>query len=339
MSTIILGIESSCDDTAAAVLNEGKILANLVANQDVHKKYGGVVPELAARAHQQNIIPVVANAFEEAGIQSTEIDAVAFTRGPGLIGPLLVGTSFAKAFALSLNIPIIEVNHMQAHVHALLIKEKDGSGRIPAFPFLCMTVSGGHTQILKVNGELNMDVLGETLDDAAGEAFDKTAKILDLPYPGGALIDKFASDGNPDKFKLPEPRVPGLDFSFSGLKTAILYLVQDETAKDANFVKKNLHDLCASVQKRIVTILMNKLVQASEETSIAEVAIAGGVSANSGLRTLLNDTGQAKGWNTYIPKMEYCTDNGAMIAMTGYIKYKVGDFAGQEVSAVARYKI
>ncbi|QEC51095.1 O-sialoglycoprotein endopeptidase [Anseongella ginsenosidimutans] len=331
---VILGIESSCDETSVAVCDNGSILSNIIAGQHVHEAYGGVVPELASRAHQQNIIPAVHQAIKKAKISKKDINAVAFTRGPGLLGSLLVGTSFAKAFALGLKVPLIEVNHMQAHILAHFIDEPR-----PAFPFLCLTVSGGHTQIVKVNDYFEMELLGQTLDDAAGEAFDKTAKILGLPYPGGPLVDRYAREGNPDAFKFPEPSVPGLDFSFSGLKTSILYFVRDHIHKNPSFLEENMADICASVQSRIVSILLNKLKKASGETGITQVAIAGGVSANSGLRDAVQEAGKALGWEIFIPRLEYCTDNAAMIAIAAYYKYLKGDFAGQDVSPLARWSL
>ena len=333
MKNAILGIESSCDDTSAAVLIDGNIRSNVTFTQEIHKKYGGVVPEMASRKHQQNIIPVVEEALSRAGITKRDLTAVAFTRGPGLIGSLLVGTSFAKAFALALDIPIIEVNHMQAHVLAHFIEYPQ-----PSFPFLCLTVSGGHTQIVLVRDHLDMQVIGQTLDDAAGEAFDKTAKLLGLPYPGGPLIDKYAKEGNPHAFVFPEPDIKGLDFSFSGLKTAILYFLQAKMAEDQQFIEANLRDICASVQHTIINILIKKMKKAARETAIKEIAIAGGVSANSGLRDAINQTGQELGWNIYIPKFEYCTDNAAMIAMAGYYKFLKGEFASQDITPLARYK-
>lgn len=327
----ILAIESSCDETSAAILHNGNILANIIAGQTVHEKYGGVVPELASRAHQQNIVPVVDVALKEAGVSREQLTAVAFTRGPGLLGSLLVGVTFAKSFALALDIPLIEVNHMDAHVLAHFIDDPK-----PAFPFLCLTVSGGHTQILKVSSPLEMELLGQTQDDAAGEAFDKAAKILGLPYPGGPLIDKYSKQGNPLRFKFPEGKVDGLNFSFSGFKTAVLYFVRDNVALNPDFVQENLADICASIQHTIVSTLMKKLSKAAEQTGITEVAIAGGVSANSGLRTTLENTGKAKGWNTYIPKFEYCTDNAAMIAIAGYFKYQAGIFCGQDAVPFTR---
>ena len=330
MSIIILAIESSCDDTAAAVLRDGKMLSNVVASQDMHRQYGGVVPEVASRAHQENIVPVVELALRNAGVEREELTAVAFTKGPGLIGSLLVGASFAKAFALSLNIPLLEVHHMQAHVLAHFAEDPK-----PSLPFLCLTVSGGHTQIVLVKNHLEMEVLGQTIDDAAGEAFDKTGKMLGLEYPAGPLIDKLAQSGQP-VFSLPEPQVPGLNFSFSGLKTAILYFIRDKSKENPNFVSDNLPDICASVQDRIVRILLKKLKLAVKQTGIKEIAIAGGVSANSGLRNGLEALGKKEGWNTYIPSFEYCTDNAAMIAVTGYYKYLNGDFAGQDAAPMAR---
>lgn len=333
MSVVILAIESSCDDTSAAIGKDAKILANLTANQQVHELWGGVVPELASRAHQQNIVPVVDAALKKAGISCDELSAVAFTRGPGLIGSLLVGVSFAKAFALALNLPLIEVNHMQAHVLAHFIDSK------PQFPFLCLTVSGGHTQIVLVKDYLEMEVIGETLDDAAGEAFDKTAKLLGLPYPGGPLMDKYAQQGDGTKFPFAEPQIPNLDFSFSGLKTSVLYFLQKEARKNPDFVKDNLVDLCASIQKTIIDILLKKLEKAALQTGIKEIALAGGVSANSELRLRLAETGEKNGWSTYIPKFEYCTDNAAMIAIAAHHKFMKGEFASQDMEPMARYSI
>lgn len=333
MSTIILAIESSCDDTSAAILKDGAVLSNCTATQEAHREYGGVIPEVASRAHQAKIIPVVHLAMKKAGVTLDDLSAVAFTRGPGLIGSLLVGVSFAKGLALSRNLPMIEVNHMQAHVLAHFIDEPR-----PTFPFLCLTVSGGHTQIVLVKDYLEMEVIGTTIDDAAGEAFDKTGKILGLGYPAGPEIDKRAKLGQPI-FKFTEPKIDGLDFSFSGLKTAILYFLQKETKKNPNFVTENLNDLCASVQDRIVSILMHKVLQATEQTGIRQVAIAGGVSANSALRQALTDYGQTHGWDTFIPQFQYCTDNAGMIAITAYFKYQKGEFVGQEVAPTARYAI
>ena len=327
----ILAIESSCDDTAAAILQNGKVLCNLVASQKIHEKWGGVVPELASRAHQQNIVPVVDAALKQSGITKNELSAVAFTSSPGLIGSLIVGSSFAKSFALGLNIPIIEVNHMQAHILAHFIEEP-----YPKFPFLCLTVSGGHTMITKMNNYFDMEIIGKTIDDAAGEAFDKAAKILDLPYPGGPLIDEYARAGNPHAFVFPVPSIHNFDFSFSGLKTSFLYFVRDNRKKEDSFIKKNLPDICASMQYAIIKQLINKLIKASEVTGISEIAISGGVSANTRLREVLKSEGINRNWKTYIPKFEYCTDNAAMIAITGYHKYIAGEFAHQSVSPNAR---
>ncbi|MBI4931991.1 MAG: tRNA (adenosine(37)-N6)-threonylcarbamoyltransferase complex transferase subunit TsaD [Bacteroidetes bacterium] len=338
---IILGIESSCDETSASVTRNTNVLANLIASQKIHELYGGVVPELASRAHQKNIVPVVEEALKQAGIKKEEIDVIAFTRGPGLIGSLLVGSSFAKAMSLALNIPLIEVNHMQAHVLAHFIRKEDvrGHGENPKFPFLCLTVSGGHTQIVLAKDYLDMEVIGETVDDAAGEAFDKAAKILGLPYPGGPLIDQYAQEGNPNAFKFPEPKAEGLNFSFSGLKTAVLYFIRDKEKENKNFIQENMNDVCASIQHTIIKILLDKLIAASKQTKIKEIAIAGGVSANSGLRNALTETGKQLSWNTYIPPFEYCTDNAAMIAIAGYFKYLKGEFAEQSVAASARYTL
>jgi len=342
-STIILGIESSCDDTSAAVLKDGKILANIVANQSIHKLYGGVVPELASRAHQQNIIPVVDLAIKQAGISKNEIDAIAFTRGPGLMGSLLVGTSFSKAFALGLGIPLIEVNHMQGHILAHFITSSQPSPKdkeiVPSFPFLCLTVSGGHTQIVLVNDFFDMKILGETIDDAAGEAFDKTAKIMGLPYPGGPLIDKYAKEGNPKAFKFTKPQIPDFNFSFSGLKTGFMNFINNETAKNPNFVAENRNDICASIQATIIDILLSKLKAAAKHTNINQIAIAGGVSANSELRHKLNSLKEELDWQVFIPKFEYCTDNAAMIAITGYYKFLKNDFSNQAVVPLARYDL
>ncbi|HEK19247.1 tRNA (adenosine(37)-N6)-threonylcarbamoyltransferase complex transferase subunit TsaD [Mucilaginibacter sp.] len=327
----ILAIESSCDETSAAVCVDGAILSNVIANQTIHEAYGGVVPELASRVHQQNIVPAVQQALFNAKVSKNDIDAVAFTRGPGLLGSLLVGVSFAKAFALARQIPLIEVNHMQAHILAHFIAEKK-----PAFPFICLTVSGGHTQIVLVKDYFDMEIIGQTLDDAAGEAMDKTSKILGLPYPGGPLIDKNARNGNPDAYQFPEPQIPGFDFSFSGLKTSILYFIRDNVAANPNFIQEHMNDICASVEKRIATILLNKLKRAAQQYGIKHVALAGGVSANTGLRNLLQQMGEQKGWEVFIPKFEYCTDNAAMIAIAGYHKYLKGEFIGQDVAPLAR---
>jgi len=333
----ILGIESSCDDTSAAVICNGKVLSNVVANQEVHSKYGGVVPELASRAHQQNMVPVVQQAIEKAGIKKEDLSAIAFTRGPGLMGSLLVGTSFAKSLALGLKVPLIDVNHMQGHILAHLIVE-EGS-EIPPFPFICLTISGGHTQIVKVTDHFDMEILGETIDDAVGEAFDKSAKILGLPYPGGPFIDKHAQLGNPKAYTFTKPKVGDMDFSFSGLKTGILYFIQKQQRINPNFIAENLNDICASIQYTIVEILMDKLKNAVKHTGIQHIAIAGGVSANSEIRKRLSTANKHFGWTTYIPKFEYTTDNAAMIAITGYLKYLNNEYADQNISAKARLKV
>jgi N6-L-threonylcarbamoyladenine synthase len=336
MSIFILGIESSCDDTSAAVSEDTRILSNLIANQEVHRKFGGVVPELASRAHQQNIIPVVDNALKQAKVRKNQLHAVAFTRGPGLLGSLLVGTSFAKSFAFGLGIPIIEADHLEAHILAHFITDHESPGPVPNFPFLCLTVSGGHTRIVLVKDFFDYKIIGQTIDDAAGEAFDKAAKIMGLPYPGGPLIDQMAMTGNPDAFHFPEPHVAGLDYSFSGLKTSFLYFVRDRLKEDPSFIEKNKPDLCASIQHSIVSVLMKKLVIAAERFDIKEIAIAGGVSANSRLREALMEAEKKKGWKIFIPRLEYCTDNAAMIAVTGYFKYLRKDFADQSVTPYAR---
>lgn len=333
----ILGIESSCDDTAASVIHNGRILSNIIANQKIHEEYGGVVPELASRAHQLNIVPVVAQALKKAHINKEQLHAIAFTRGPGLMGSLLVGTSFAKSLAYGLDIPLIDVNHMQGHILAHFIDE-DGFNK-PPFPFLAMTISGGHTQIVRVDNHFDMTVIGETIDDAVGEAFDKSGKILGLGYPAGPEIDKRAKLGNPKAFKFTKPKVDGLNFSFSGLKTAILYFIQNETKANPNFIEENLNDVCASIQYTIIGILIDKLKLASKQTGIKHIAIGGGVSANSGIRQALKDGEQKFGWTTYVPKFEFTTDNAAMIAIVGYLKYLEGDFAEQNIAASARLKI
>ena len=333
----ILGIESSCDDTSASVICDAKVLSNVVANQEVHSKYGGVVPELASRAHQQNIVPVVQQALEQANVTKEQLAGIAFTRGPGLMGSLLVGTSFAKSLALGLQIPLLDVNHMQAHILAHFIK--DDESKTPTFPFICLTISGGHTQIVKVTNHFEMEILGETIDDAVGEAFDKSAKILGLPYPGGPFIDKYAKLGNPKAYKFTKPKVGDLDFSFSGLKTGILYFIQKQQRINPNFVEENLNDICASIQFTIIEILMDKLKNAVKQTGIKQIAIAGGVSANSEIRNRLQLAEQHFGWKTYIPKFEYTTDNAAMIAITGYLKFLNNDFANVNVTAKARLKV
>ena len=316
---VILGIESSCDDTSAAILRGSKVLSNIVANQSIHEKFGGVVPELASRAHQQNIVPVIDTAIKEANITKNDIDIIAYTKGPGLLGSLLVGSSFAKSLSLALNKPLVSVNHMQAHILAHFIEHKDQ--KKPEFPFLCLTVSGGHTQIVEVNGFNKMKIIGTTLDDAAGEAFDKSAKVLGLKYPGGPLIDKYAKNGDINSYVFGKPKIKGLDFSFSGLKTSIMNTINTSLQKDPNFIKNNLNDLCASIQYSIIKILLDKIIIASKETGISNIAIAGGVSANSYLRKKLSELGREKNFKIYIPKFEYCTDNGAMIAIAGKYKY------------------
>jgi N6-L-threonylcarbamoyladenine synthase len=339
MKKYILGIESSCDDTSAAVLEDNKILANIIANQDIHRKYGGVVPELASRAHQQNIIPVVDTALKTAGISKSELSAIAYTRGPGLLGSLLVGTSFAKSFSLGLKIPLVDIDHLQAHILAHFIQNSEQTKELPSFPFLCLTISGGHTQIVKVSDYFSMEIIGSTIDDAAGEAFDKAAKIMGLPYPGGPIIDKLAREGDPDKFKFPKPKMPDLDFSFSGLKTSFLYFIRDELKKNENFIEENKADLSASMQTTIVNVLMDKLTKAAKQTGIKEIAIAGGVSANSEMRKQLTDTGQKLGWKTFIPEFQFTTDNAAMIAIAGYYKFLKGEFADQSQAPYARSKM
>lgn len=330
----ILAIESSCDETSASIIVNGKVLNNIVATQSVHEKYGGVVPELASRAHQENLIPVVHEALSGAGISKNQLSAVAVTRGPGLMGSLLVGVSFAKAFAKTLNLPLIEVNHMQAHVLAHFIEEPR-----PNFPFICLTVSGGHTQLVLVKDHLDMEVIGETQDDAVGEAFDKTAKLLGLPYPGGPLLDRYAKQGNPKAFPFPITRMPGLNYSFSGIKTAVLYFLRDRLEENPNFITENLPDLCASIQYTLVEMLLIKLKEAMKQVGTKEVAIAGGVSANSGLRSTLAGLAERKGWRLYVPEFEYCTDNAAMIAMAAHYKYLRKDFVGYDLVPLAKLKL
>ncbi len=327
----ILAIESSCDETSAAVLANGQLLSNIVATQLIHEQYGGVVPELASRAHQQHILPVVDRALRDAKVLKSDLSAVAFTRGPGLLGSLLVGASFAKAFALGLNIPLIEVNHMQAHVLAHFLEDPK-----PPFPFLCLTVSGGHTQLVRIDGPFAMTVIGQTQDDAVGEAFDKSAKLLGLPYPGGPLIDRYAKDGNPLAFRFPTTDMPGLDYSFSGIKTAIMYFLRSHTADNPHFVQENRADICASIQHTLVQMLLTKLKRAVQETDIRHIAIAGGVSANSDLRTALVGLGEQQDWTVYIPRFEFCTDNAAMIAIAAQFKYEAADFADQTISPLPR---
>jgi N6-L-threonylcarbamoyladenine synthase len=337
MSVTILAIESSCDDTSAAIIRDGFILSNLIAGQEIHKSYGGVVPELASRAHQANIVPVVDQAFKRAGVTISEINAVAFTRGPGLLGSLLVGTSFAKGFALTRDIPLIEVNHLQAHVLVHFILREGTEARVPGFPFLCLLVSGGHTRIILMKDHLTMEVIGNTIDDAAGEAFDKCGKLMGLAYPAGPEIDKLAKTGNKNAFTFSKPSVKGLDFSFSGLKTNFLYFLQDRLKEDPDFIGKNRANLCASLQNTIVSILTGKLVRASLETGVMEIGIAGGVSANSGLREAVTDEAERRGWNLFIPDISLTTDNAAMIGISGYYKYLRGEFTGQDVAPLARF--
>ncbi|MFD1315826.1 tRNA (adenosine(37)-N6)-threonylcarbamoyltransferase complex transferase subunit TsaD [Namhaeicola litoreus] len=334
----ILAIESSCDDTSAAVLQNDRVLANVIANQKVHAEYGGVVPELASRAHQQNIVPVIETALKRSGIDKSNLDGIAFTKGPGLLGSLLVGTSFAKSLSLGLKIPLIGVNHMQAHVLAHFIDDEEQ--KKPPFPFICLTISGGHTQILNVKGHFDFEILGETIDDAVGETFDKAAKIMGLPYPGGPFIDKLAAAGNPDRFSFPQPKTQNeLDFSFSGLKTSVLYFLQKNQKENQNFIEENKEDICASLQKTIIDILMAKLKHASKVTGIEHIAIAGGVSANSGIRQALKNAEKDLGWTTYIPKFEYTTDNAAMIGIVGYFKYLDQNFSDQKIKAKARLSV
>jgi N6-L-threonylcarbamoyladenine synthase len=337
MAVTILAIESSCDDTSVAIIRDGYVLSNLIANQDIHMLYGGVVPELASRAHQVNIVPVTHQALIKAGINAEDIDAVAFTRGPGLLGSLLVGTSFAKGFALSQDIPLIEVNHLQAHVLAHFILDKDKKNRLPSFPFLCLLVSGGHTRIIIMKSQLEMEVIGNTIDDAAGEAFDKCGKVMGFTYPAGPLIDKLALEGNINAFRFSKPRIKDLDFSFSGLKTGFLYFLRDRLKEDPDFIENNKADLCASLQHTIISILIDKVVKASLLTGISEIGIAGGVSANSGLRNEMQREAEKRNWNLYIPELRFTTDNAAMIGITGYYKYLRGEFSGHDITPLARY--
>ena len=332
----ILGIESSCDDTSAAVIRDGVMLSNVIASQAVHEAFGGVVPELASRAHQQNIIPVVSEALKRAGIDKSELSALAFTRGPGLMGSLLVGTSFAKGFVTALDIPLIDVNHLQAHVMAHFIKESEDDHNQPSFPFICLLVSGGNSQIIRVNSYKDMEVIGQTIDDAAGEAFDKCAKVMDLGYPGGPVVDRLAKDGNPKAFTLNKPHIPGYNYSFSGLKTSFLYLLRDRIKEDPDFIEKNKQDLCASLQFTIVDILMDKLRKAVKDTGITEVAVAGGVSANSGVRNAFEDHARRYGWKIHLPKFSFTTDNAAMVAITGYYKYLDKDFCSIDEAPFSR---
>jgi N6-L-threonylcarbamoyladenine synthase len=337
MAVTILAIESSCDDTSVAIIRDGYILSNLIANQDIHKSYGGVVPELASRAHQANIVPVTQQALLRAGVTHDDINAVAFTRGPGLLGSLLVGTSFAKGYAVTRNIPLIEVNHLQAHVMAHFILENGRDNRVPSFPFLCLLVSGGHTRIIIMKNHYEMEMIGNTIDDAAGEAFDKCGKVMGFPYPAGPLIDKLAKEGNSNAYRFAKPVVRGLDFSFSGLKTSFLYFLRDQIKAEPDFIENHKADLCASLQNSIINILIAKIVKASIETGINEIGIAGGVSANSGLRNGMESEAQTRNWNLFLPEFRYTTDNAAMIGITGYFKYLKGEFSGHEVTPLARY--
>ncbi len=336
MDITILGIESSCDDTSAAVIRNNVLLSNVIASQAVHVKYGGVIPELASRAHQQNIVPVIDTALKEAGVSADKLDAIAFTRGPGLMGSLMVGVSFAKGLSIAHNIPMVEVNHLQGHILSHFLDLPDRTLPHPAFPFLCLLVSGGHTQIVRVDSPLEMEIIGTTIDDAAGEAFDKCAKVMGLPYPGGPVIDKLAHEGNPKAFRFAKPHVADLDYSFSGLKTSFLYTLRDEVAVDPDFIEKHKADLCASLQRTIIEILLDKLVKASKMTGIRDIAIAGGVSANSGLREGIVQEGKKRGWRTFLPEFRFTTDNAAMIALSGYYRYLQGDLASLDVAPVAR---
>lgn len=336
MADIILGIESSCDDTSAAVISDGVLLSNVIASQDVHRAFGGVVPELASRAHELNIVPVVSEALSRAGVKPADLTAIAFTRGPGLLGSLLVGTSFAKAMGLALDIPIVMVNHLQGHILANFIRQPDKPVREPSFPYLCLLVSGGNSQIVRVDDPLHFEILGQTIDDAVGEAFDKCSKMMGLGYPGGPIIDKLAARGDASRFKFAKPSVPGLDYSFSGVKTSLLYFVRDEMAKDPSFMENNKEDICASFQKVLIDILLDKLVKAARQTGIREVTIGGGVSANSGLRNRIEAEGRKRGWNTYLPEFKFTTDNAAMIAIAGYYHYLAGESAPLSVAPVSR---
>lgn len=336
MAITILGIESSCDDTSAAVLRDEYLLANVMASQDVHRQYGGVIPELASRAHQQNIVPVVYEALRRADVTMDQIDAIAFTRGPGLLGSLLVGTSFAKGLAVSARKPIIEVNHLQGHILSHFVKVEGRDNRCPAFPFLCLLVSGGHTQIVRVDAPLQFEILGHTIDDAVGEAFDKCAKLMGLGYPGGPVIDRLAKEGDEKKFRFAKPNIPDLNYSFSGIKTSLLYFLRDRIAEDPDFLEKNKADLCASFQKDLIDILLKKLILATKETGIRQVAIAGGVSANSGLRDRIEEEGRRRGWTTFLPELRFTTDNAAMIAITGFYKFQAGQFAPLDIAPLSR---
>ena len=336
MADIILGIESSCDDTSAAVISDGVLLSSVIASQEVHRAYGGVVPELASRAHQANIVPVVSEALSRAGVKGSELSAIAFTRGPGLLGSLLVGTSFAKGLAISLGCPLIEVNHLQGHLLAGFVQQKDVPFRHPSFPYLCLLVSGGNSQIVRVDSPLEFEILGQTIDDAVGEAFDKCSKMMGLGYPGGPIVDKLAKQGDAHRFKFAKPHMPGYDYSFSGIKTSLLYFVRDEIAKDPEFMEKNKEDICASFQRCLIDILMDKLVLAAKDTGIREVAIGGGVSANSELRARITEEGEKRGWNTYLPEFKFTTDNAAMIAIAGYYHYLAGERTSLDAAPAAR---
>ena len=336
MADIVLGIESSCDDTSAAVIRDGYLLSNVIASQDVHKAYGGVVPELASRAHELNIVPVVSEALSRAGVKASELTAIAFTRGPGLLGSLLVGTSFAKAMGVALDIPIIMVNHLQGHILADFILQEGKEPHRPEFPYLCLLVSGGNSQIVRVDDPLHFEILGQTIDDAVGEAFDKCSKMMGLGYPGGPVIDRLAKQGDPERFKFAKPHVPGLDYSFSGIKTSLLYFVRDELRKDPEFMEKNKEDICASFQKALIDILLDKLIKAAKQTGIREITIGGGVSANSGLRSRIEEEGRRRGWDTYLPEFKFTTDNAAMIAIAGYYHYLAGERTSLDVAPVSR---
>ena len=336
MSDIILGIESSCDDTSAAVIKDGYLLSNVLASQDVHKAYGGVIPELASRAHQVNIVPVVSEAITRAGIKAEDITAIAFTRGPGLLGSLLVGTSFAKGLAMSLDKPLVEVNHLQGHILANFIKQHGQENRQPEFPYLCLLVSGGNSQIVRVNSPLEYEILGQTIDDAVGEAFDKCSKMMGLGYPGGPIVDRLAKEGDPLKYKFSKPQIPGLDYSFSGIKTSLLYFVRDQMAIDPEFMEKNKADICASFQKALIDILMDKLIKAAKQTGIKQITIGGGVSANSGLRSRIEEEGRKRGWTTFLPEFKFTTDNAAMIAIAGWFHYQNGERSSLDVAPVSR---
>lgn len=336
MADIILGIESSCDDTSAAVISDGVLLSNVIASQDVHKAYGGVIPELASRAHQANIVPVVSEALSRAGVKGSELSAIAFTRGPGLLGSLLVGTSFAKALSVALDCPLVEVNHLQGHILAGFVQQKDVEFRHPSFPYLCLLVSGGNSQIVRVDSPLEFTILGQTIDDAVGEAFDKCSKMMGLGYPGGPIVDRLAKQGDPKRFKFAKPHIPGYDYSFSGIKTSLLYFVRDEMAKDPEFMEKNKEDICASFQRCLIDILMDKLVKAAKDTGIKEITIGGGVSANSELRSRVTEEGQKRGWNTYLPEFKFTTDNAAMIAIAGYYHFLAGERSSLDVAPAAR---